>query len=101
MNLKVRNDDLNQIINKLDDDTIQISKYLEYLLYQINELKNVWQGEDAEEFYYKAELYINYLKSVPTIYKDLSIVMKNANDTYKKLDHEYAQLMKKVVVKHE
>lgn len=101
MKLKVKNDDLNQVINKLDDDTTQVSKYLENLLYQINELKNIWQGDDADEFYYKAELYINYLNSVPEIYKNISNVMKGANKTYKQLDHEYAQLMKKVVVNHE
>ena len=101
MKMKVKNKELNSVITNLDDDSIQINHYFDDLLNQISELKKIWEGTAAVEFYYKAEIYINYLKSVPSIYNELSAVMKKSNDTYQKLDQLYAQLMKKAVVKHE
>lgn len=101
MKLKVKNEELNQVKEKLDDKTVDLQKQLQNLLVQVNELKKVWQGEDAEEFYNKAEIYIKYLEVVPKIYAFLSTVIDGANKTYKQLDSEYAALMKKAVVNHE
>lgn len=101
MKLKVEKEELDNINTVIDNDKTELEFKLNYLLSQIDDLKTVWQGDDAEEFYYKAETYITFLKNVPTIYGGIYDVIKGANKTYTQLDTDYAEAMKKAVVAHE
>ena len=101
MKMIVKVDDFNSYIKKIDDNNGVLIEKLEDLKKEIGELKLVWQGNDSIQFTNQADNYIEYLKSVPKIINDLSEIMKRASFTYKKLDQEYAEKMKKAVVEHE
>ena len=101
MKIKVEKEELNTINKIIDDDKTELENKLDYLLSLVNDLKTVWQGTDAEEFYNKAETYITFLRSVPTIYGSIYNVIDGANKTYTQLDTDYAETMKKAVVAHE
>lgn len=101
MKMKVKPEDLNSVINKIDNDNRNIKEKFDELRKQIIELRDIWQGQASDIFTSKADNYINFLNSVPTIINDLSSVMKKASSSYKILDEGYAEQMKKAVVKHE
>lgn len=101
MKMIVKIEELNGVINKIDSDNTSIKEKLDELRKQIIELKDIWEGQASDIFTNKANNYINFLDSVPTIINDLSSVMKKASLSYKKLDEGYAEQMKKAVVKHE
>ena len=101
MKMIVKVDDFNSYIKKIDDNNGALTEKLEDLKKEIGELKLVWQGNDSEQFTSQADNYIEYLKSVPKIINDLNEIMKKASITYKRLDQEYAEKMKKAVVEHE
>lgn len=99
--LKVDSDQLKRTINTIEDDTDYINEQIDYLISQMEDLKNVWQGDDATSYIDNAEDYLSYIKSVPQICSDLSSVMRSANKYYKKTDKKYAQYMKKAGVSNE
>lgn len=101
MKMIVKVNDFNASIKKIDDSNGNIIEKLNNLKKQIGELRSTWQGEDSDIFTNQAERYIEYLNSVPKILDDLSSVMKKTSESYVKLDQEYAEQMKKAVVRHE
>ena len=55
---------------------------------EITELKRVWQGEEAEIYYIRADNYITKLKSIPETYKSMARFLERANIMYKEADLE-------------
>ena len=101
MRLVVDHDELQNVLVTVDDDTKYINEQIDYLLKQIDDLKDIWTGEDAEKFYEKAEAYLRYIKAVPQVCDNLSRLSGSANGYYKKTDKIYAESMKRAVVRHE
>ena len=101
MRVKVNNNDLEELLKSMVKNREDLRTYLKELMGQINVLKEVWQGEDAEVFYHKAETYLKFLESVPNYYNNLDNLIGSASKSYRAIDSEYAQRMKKAVVEHE
>lgn len=101
MKLMVKNDELDNVLERLSDNEIDLQKQLEELQKQIERLKEIWQGEDANALYNKAESYLEFLDFLPVVYNTLSSLMNAANNKYRVIDSDYANMLKKAVVKHE
>ncbi len=101
MRVTVDHDELSNILLTVDDDNKYIYEQIDYLLKQLDDLKSIWTGDDAEAFYKKAEGYINYIRAVPRYCENLSKISGSANNYYKKTDKIYSENMKKAVVRHE
>ena len=101
MKTAVNMDEFDLVIKKIDQNNNLIQDNINGLKNKINELREIWQGEDADKSINKANYYLDFLNSVPSILNDLNTTMKTTNSNYRKLDEEYAELLKKAVVKHE
>lgn len=101
MKTAVNMDEFDLVIKKIDQNNNLIQDNINGLKNKINELREIWQGEDSDKFINKANYYLDFLNSVPSILNDLNTTMKTTNSNYRKLDEEYAELLKKAVVKHE
>lgn len=86
MVVKVRHKELmdvkTDIITNSEELDIEINNILQYL----NELKGVWQGEDAEIFYEEAFNYVNRMKSITNCFSAMGNFMTNANSSYEEND---------------
>ena len=99
--IKVRLGSMKNITRTLSEDERKLQEELNNMMQQINELKDVWQGEEANRFYEKAEQYIQFLNFLPTTYHNLAEIMKDANKKYKEIDTFYSDEIKRAVVRHE
>ena len=70
------------MINNSNELDIEINNILAYL----NELKGVWQGEDADIFYEEAFNYINRMKTITNCFNVLGNFMNDANHSYEESD---------------
>lgn len=86
MVVKVRHKELMEVksnmINNSNELDIEINNILAYL----NELKGVWQGEDADIFYEEAFNYINRMKTITNCFNVLGNFMNDANHSYEESD---------------
>ncbi len=101
MKFKIKKNEIDKTTKIMNEDSEKLSKNLDELLNQISLLEETWQGYDSKIFCDFAKSYINFLKIVPDTYSNISKVMNKANNTYSNLDKDYAETMKKAVVKHE
>ena len=86
MKIRVNHGELEKVKEKMNEDTNELQKEIDDILKKIEELKNVWQGEEANIFYIKYINYLNYLKTVPQTYTKLTAFMGKANISYKNAD---------------
>ena len=86
MKLKVSNDDLEITSYEI----FGYAKDFDYVLKVWNDnmarLSNVWQGEDANEFYLNIGMYLKELKEISNFYITMSEFLKNASVEYKAAD---------------
>ena len=101
MTIKADYQEINNTVLLMDENYNTLNSEIDNILKNLDGLKNLWQGEDADIYYNNAIDYMNNMKSIPEIYKSLSDVIKTMNQNYKELDKDYATSLEKAVVKHE
>ena len=101
MKLKMNNSEVKKITNLYSTYNSELKNEIDNLLTQINNLEEIWQGSDADEFFLKAKSYINFIKVVPKINESLCNSIENVNDNVATLDTEYSNILKEAVVEHE
>ena len=101
MRIRMNNTKMDTITESYSNYNNELEKEIDNLLIQINNLEEIWQGSDADEFFLKAKSYINYLKVVPSINDNLCNYIKNLNNQIRTLDVEYSNIIKKAVVENE
>lgn len=95
MVVKVRHKELMEVksnmINNSEELDIEINNILQYL----NELKGVWQGEDADIFYEEAYNYINRMKTITNCFDVLGNFINDANHSYEVSDMSLKEELEK------
>jgi uncharacterized protein YukE len=95
MILKVRHAELNDVKNKIINDSNILDNEINNLLQYINELKSVWQGVDADTFCNESYNYINRMKGVSNCFKVLGNFIKDANCAYEENDNSLKKELEK------
>lgn len=101
MRIKMNNTRMDSITDSYSNYNNELKKEIDNLLVQINNLEEIWQGSDADEFFLKAKSYINFIQAVPDINENLCNYIKNLNNQIRNLDVDYSNIMKKAVVENE
>ena len=95
MVVKVRHKELMEVksnmINNSEELDIEINNILQYL----NELKGVWQGEDADIFYEEAYNYINRMKTITNCFDVLGNFINDVNHSYEVSDMSLKEELEK------
>ena len=86
MRIRVNHGELNQVREVLFSDSQELLNEVTAIENNIEELKTVWQGEEANIFFIKINNYLNKLKSVPLTYQSISTFINRANILYKQAD---------------
>ena len=82
MILKVDHDGLYDVTKTLKNDRDDYRKEIDNMLKQIEKLKTIWKGKDAEIFCSKAHDYIQNMKKIPNTMQQLATVGDKANAGY-------------------
>ena len=96
MKLRVDHEQLNDVVNKTYAEYENFFGEIHDMETEIANLKNVWQGEEANVFYVKVDNFLNNLKSIPETYNTLAKFMDKANYTYRSVDEECSKEINKV-----
>ena len=96
MKMRVNHEMLNDVIKESLTDYQALFKEIEAMEKDIESLKQVWQGEEAEIFYIKIDNYLGNMKSIPETYHTFAKFMTRANNLYKEADENFAKDINRV-----
>ena len=86
MKIRIDHGKMVEVTKRLKTEADRLMAEIEKMEGNIEELKPVWQGEEANIFYIKAKNYTTKLKSVPKTYESMAIFLERANIRYKEAD---------------
>jgi WXG100 family type VII secretion target len=94
MIFKVNHEELSQVSNVVKNDYEAYNLEIENMLKEIEKLRGIWHGQDADNYCASAEAYFTRMKSVTTAMKNMSLVMDTANKGYEEYDSSFGNALR-------
>ena len=96
MDLRVNHEELKNFYDNSNNESDYLKEKIDFWLKKIEELKVIWQGNAAEEFFQNAESYFERMKLIPEFYDSVNNFVIKANREYKDTDKESKKNFQKV-----
>ena len=96
MRIRVNHRELDDVKNKMIENSNELFNEIDGIIKDIEVLKTMWSGNDANIFYTKIDNYLFRLKSVPETLNSFSKVINKGNIMYKNLDLDAKNEIEKV-----
>jgi len=96
MDLIVDHDGINHFYDLSQNESELLRENISSFLKKINDLKEIYQGQDADIFYENVESYFRRLEIIPEFYETVNNFVLEANKRYKNTDRESRQEFIKV-----
>ena len=87
MDLRVNHEELNNFYDFSRNESDFLREEIELWLEKIEELKDVWQGDDANDFYENVTSYFKRMNILPEFYDSVNEFVIGANRKYKEVDY--------------
>ena len=94
MLLKVGHEELQNVSDEIKVDSEAYDVEIENMLKEVEKLKTIWQGQDAETFCDSFSQYLNKMKNMSVAMKNMSTVMDIANNGYQDMDAAFSNALK-------
>ena len=94
MLLKVKHNELNQVSDTIKNDSEAYDVEIEKMLKNIETLKGIWQGDDADTFCENATEYITKMKNITVAMRNMNKVITAANKGYEDNDEAFGSALK-------
>lgn len=91
MLLKVKHEELNGVLKTMVTDGDAYDSEIDNMLKQIEILKTIWQGDDAEIFCKNVGDYITKMKNIPIALRNMSKFIDKANNGYTENDEAFSK----------
>lgn len=91
MLLKVDHDELEKVCDNIRKDGDYLFKEIETMSNELENLKNVWQGEDADSFYANFSSYLNKLGNIPKYLGVVDNFINKINNKYTENDEAFSK----------
>lgn len=101
MQITVRPDDLNHVSDVMVKDASDLNASFDKLLEQLNVLKTIWQGQDADMFCKNVGNALNLFKGVPNSIDKLGVVVRKTTGSFVEGDEEFSNNLHKEVLEYE
>lgn len=88
MDLKVNHNDINAFYDASNLQSESLQENIKFWLEKLDELEDIWQGEDADAFFDNCTSYLKRLTIIPKCYDSLDSFVLKANKTYRDTDLE-------------
>ena len=96
MDLRVNHEEINNFYDLSKNESDLVQENINYWLDKIEELRQIWQGKDSDEFYENVTSYLNRMKIVPEFYNSVNEFVIDANRQYRNVDQESKKEFEKI-----
>lgn len=94
MVLKVKHEELNQVSNTIKTDSDACAVEIDNILSNIELLKEIWQGTDADTFYENFSIYVTNMKNLTAAMDNMSNIINVTNNGYRNCDEKFGEALK-------
>ena len=101
MELKVKHDELHGVLGTMKKDGDSYDTEIENMLKQIDKLRLIWKGQDANVFCDKAYEYITKMKNIPIALRNMSTFVEKANNGYTENDESFSKELETEVANYD
>lgn len=101
MKVRVEYDELEYITKNTKEDKSELEIEINRLLENLERIKTMWQGTDADIFYDKAFEYIKRMKVLCSFMNATGELIQYGTNNYQKQDQSFARDLNKEVVNNE
>ena len=101
MKLKVKHEELNSVADVMTKDGDSYDVQIDKILSEIEKLRAVWIGYDAEEFCDNFERYMKKMKNIPIALRVLAKLTKSADKGYVEKDESFSKELRTEVGKYD
>ena len=91
MEIKVNEDELDLVKTTMDKDAQDLASSIESLTQQIEILRGIWQGQDADKFFGNARDYFEKMKSIPNCMANMGRFIDRANGDFNEGDESFSK----------
>ena len=98
MEIKVNEDDLNLVKTTMDKDAQDLQTSIEKIVAQLEILRGIWQGQDADRFFDNARDYFEKMKGLPACMQNMSKFINRANGDFNEGDSSFSKELETEVV---
>ena len=91
MEIKVKEDELNQVKRTMDKDAEDLASSIEQLTQQLEVLRGIWQGQDADKFFGNARDYFEKMKGIPNCMVNMGRFIDRANGDFNEGDESFSK----------
>jgi uncharacterized protein YukE len=95
MIIKADKEELKVVSNDLIKSSKNIENEIEIWEKTIEQLKEIWQGKDANMFYSRISMYLTKVKMLGSSSEAIGRFINIANDKYIECDEEFANVLKR------
>ena len=88
MDLRVNHNEINEFCDMTNMESEMMKDVINLWLEKFDELREIWQGDDADKFFDNATSYVKRLNVIPQCYDSLSGFVGSANKEYRDTDIE-------------
>jgi len=101
MLLKVKHDELKNVKDVMIKDSALLDDEINILKEQIEKLRTIWQGQDANMFCDNVYNYIERMKTIPASIRTLGDFINKANNRYAENDEMFSRELQTEVDNYE
>ncbi len=101
MKLKVDYLEIEKVEKTNIEAAVKLEDEIDYILGKLEELKDIWQGEDADVFYRNSEIFINRMKVLPNFLNVMGTFIGNSNKSYNELEDRFKKKLERERDKNE
>ena len=91
MMIKVRPEGLKNVTKNITQDRDNLENEINYWIAKLEELKDVWQGEDADIFYNSCLSYVKRMTSLTDFYDTIGEFIDDSSNKYNENDESLKQ----------
>ena len=93
----MEHDEIDSVKNTIDDNQSQLDEEITKMEEQLATLRNIWQGQDADQFCDNFEEYLTKMKGIPVAMRNVSSFVDKTNKNFQEKDKEFSSQLNQEV----
>ena len=91
MDLKLDEEGLNEVESVMEKDSQDLDKAIETITQALEELRGIWEGQDADKFFNNTREFFEKMKGVPVCMRNMGKFINKANKDLMEKDDEFSK----------
>ena len=89
--IKAKEEELNVVERTMQKDSEDIDSAIEKIVHELEELREIWKGQDADKFFANSREFFDKLRGVPMCMRNMGRFVAKSNGSLMRGDEEFSK----------